>query len=262
MNDFLEIPKRDVKPRSRGLTFVLDTGLSTVEVESLLGVAGDLIDMVKLGWGTGYVTQNVEKKVSLYQERSVPVILGGTLGEIAEAQGQIDRLVDWVKELGLSHIEISDGTLDMERSRKLELIERLSDDLTVLSEVGSKDPDALVAPFRWVEEIKEDLNAGAAHVILESRESGTAGVYRPSGEVRMGLIEEIEHEIDHNKLVFEAPRKAQQTWFINHFGTHVNLGNIAPSEVIPLETLRLGLRADTVELSVGPGDSKQAVKEL
>lgn len=262
MNNFLNTPERDSKPRKRGLTYVLDGGLSTVEVESLLDVTAGLIDLVKLGWGTAYVTRNVEEKVSLYQQHSVPVVLGGTLGEIAEAQGRFDRFVDWVRELGLGHIEISDGALDMQRSRKLELIERLTGDLTVISEVGSKDPDALVAPFRWVEEIKEDLAAGADHVILEARESGTAGVYRPSGEVRMGLIEEIEQDIDCNTLVFEAPRKVQQTWFIKHFGPHVNLGNIAPQDVIPLETLRLGLRADTIELSVGPGSKglKQAVK--
>ncbi len=257
MSEFLEIPERDVRPRSRGLTSVLDGGLSTAEVESLLDVAGDLIDLVKLGWGTAYVTQNVEKKISMYQRQSVPVVIGGTLGEIAEAQGNFDSFVEWVKRLGLSHIEISDGALDMQRDRKLELIAQHADELTVLSEVGSKDPDALVAPFRWVEEIREDLDAGASMVILESRESGTAGVYRPSGEVRMGLVEEIERDIDHNLLVFEAPLKAQQTWFINHFGPHVNLGNIAADNVIALETLRLGLRADTIDISV----KKHVVKD-
>lgn len=247
MRDFLETPARESKPREEGLTHVLDSGLSLVEVEGLLQIAGPMVDIVKLGWGTSYVTDMLEDKIALYREHSIPVVIGGTLGEVALLQGKFDDLVAWIKELGLTHIEISDGAIDVPRQKKLGLIEQLSSQLTVLSEVGSKDPGALVAPFRWVQEIREELAAGAQRVILEARESGTAGVFRPNGEVRMGLIEEIEHDIDVNSLVFEAPRKSQQTWFINRFGSDVNLGNIAPRDVIGLETLRLGLRADTID---------------
>lgn len=249
MTGFLDTPERERKPRSKGLTHVLDSGLSCVEVESLMETAGDLIDIVKLGWGTGYVTGNLQRKIAIYGECSIPVVFGGTLGEIANAQGKFDRFVEWIASKGITHIEISDGAIEMPRERKLSLISRFSGDFTVFSEVGSKDPDALVAPYRWVEEIKEELEAGATMVILEARETGTAGVFRPDGEVRMGLIEEIEHEIEPDLLVFEAPRKAQQTWFINRFGTHVNLGNISPKDVVALETLRLGLRADTIGLT-------------
>lgn len=246
MATFLDIPAREAKPRAEGLTVVLDRGISKMEAESLVEIASEFVDIVKLGWGTAYVTGPIAEKVATYLGSGIPVMLGGTLGEVAQAQGKMDQFIEWVGELGLSHIEISDGAIELPRERKLALIEQLSARFTVLSEVGSKDPEALVAPFRWVQEIKEELAAGAKWVVLEARESGTAGVFRPSGEIRMGLIEEIEQDIDPKKLIFEAPRKSQQTWFINRFGPNVNLGNIAPADVIGLETLRLGLRADTL----------------
>jgi phosphosulfolactate synthase len=244
---FLDLPERSPKPRDRGLTHVLDKGLSTVDVDGLMEVCGDGIDIVKLGWGTALVTGNLEAKLARYRAHDVPVVLGGTLTEIALRDGRLDGLVAWLKELRIGHVEISDGTIELAPERKLELIARLARDFVVFSEVGSKDDERIMAPYRWVAEIEAELAAGATKVIAEARESGTAGIFRPDGEVRMGLIDEIVHAIDPAALIFEAPRKAQQVWFLRRFGRDVNLGNIAPGDVLSLETLRLGLRSDTME---------------
>jgi phosphosulfolactate synthase len=243
---FLDLPERSSKPRERGVTHVLDKGLSCAEAEGLLEVSGPSVDLVKLGWGTALVTANLEPKLRCYARAEVPVVLGGTLTEIALRDGRIDGLVAWLRELGIRHVEISDGTLSIPHSEKLDLIRRLAAEFTVLSEVGSKDAQEIMAPYRWVEQIETELEAGAWKVITESRETGSAGIYRPDGEVRMGLIDEIAHAVDADKLLFEAPRKEQQVWFLKRFGREVNLGNIAPGDVLSLETLRLGLRADTV----------------
>jgi phosphosulfolactate synthase len=243
---FLDLPDRCAKPRERGLTHVLDKGLSCADAEGLLEVAGPSVDVVKLGWGTAVVTANLEPKLRCYERGGIPVVLGGTLTEIALRAGRIDGLVAWMRELGLRHVEVSDGTLAIPAEEKLALIRRLASEFTVLSEVGSKDAEEIMAPYRWVEQIQAELEAGAWKVITESRETGSAGIYRPDGEVRMGLIDEIAHRVDVDKLLFEAPRKEQQVWFLKRFGREVNLGNIAPDDVLPLETLRLGLRADTV----------------
>lgn len=246
MAGFLDLPVRSAKPRERGITHVLDKGLSCAAAEGLLEVAGPSVDLVKLGWGTALVTANLQPKLRCYERAGVPVVLGGTLTEIALRDGRIDGLVAWMRELGLRHVEVSDGTLAIPAEEKLALIRRLAAEFTVLSEVGSKDAEAIMAPYRWVEQIQAELEAGAWKVITESRETGSAGIYRPDGEVRMGLIDEIAHRVDVDKLLFEAPRKEQQVWFLKRFGREVNLGNIAPDEVLSLETLRLGLRADTV----------------
>jgi len=226
---------------------VIDRGLSLAEVDGLLEVAGESVDIVKLGWGTAVVSANLAPKLARYAEHGVPVVLGGTLTEIALRQGRIDGLVAWLRELGLRHVEISDGTIELAAERKRELIEQLAREFTVLAEVGSKDVDFIMPPYVWVEQIERDLSAGAWKVIAEARESGTAGIYRANGEPRTGLIEEIAHSIDPALLVFDAPRQAQQVWLLKHFGTECNLGNIAPADVLSLETLRLGLRSDTVE---------------
>jgi phosphosulfolactate synthase len=168
------------------------------------------------------------------------------LFEVVYARGRMDEFKRWLRDFRFSHVEISDGTLDIPRERKLELIADFARDFTVLSEVGSKDADVNYAPYLWVEWIKEELAAGAWKVITEGRESGTAGIYRPTGEMRTGLVDEIVHEVDVEELIFEAPTKSSQAWFVRHFGSNVNLGNIPPDEVIPLETLRLGLRGDTL----------------
>ncbi len=244
---FLDLPQRSAKPRERGITHVLDSGLSVAEVESLVEVAGAAVDLVKLGWGTAVVTENLDAKLACYRDHGIPVVLGGTLTELAIAQGRVGELTAWLRELGLQHVEVSDGTIELAHERKLALIEQLAGEgFTVLSEVGSKDAAFIMAPYVWVEQIESELAAGAWKVIAEARESGTAGIYRADGEVRMGLIDEIVHAVPAERLLFEAPQKEQQVWFMRRFGGEVNLGNIAPRDVLSLETLRLGLRADTV----------------
>ena len=244
---FLDLPARPGKPRAEGLTHVIDKGLNLREIEGLFDTAGQFVDIVKLGWGTSYVTNNLEKKIALYRSFETPVVCGGTLFEVVYARGRMDDFKRWLRDFRFSHVEISDGTLEIPRERKLELITDFARDFTVLSEVGSKDADVNYAPYLWVEWIKEELAAGAWKVITEGREGGTAGIYRPTGEMRTGLVDEIVHEISVAELIFEAPTKSSQAWFIRHFGSNVNLGNIPPDEVIPLETLRLGLRGDTLK---------------
>jgi Uncharacterized conserved protein len=246
---FLDLPQRSGKPRERGITHVLDRGLSVAEVDGMIEVGGEFVDFVKLGWGTALATGNLDAKLERYRSHGIPVVLGGTLTELAIAQGRVDGLIAWLGELGIDHVEVSDGTISMEHSDKLALIERLAEDFTVFSEVGSKDAAEIMAPYRWVEQIETELEAGAWKVIAEARETGTAGIYRADGEVRMGLIDEIAHAIDPERLLFEAPQKEQQVWFLRRFGTEVNLGNIAPADVLALETLRLGLRSDTAEMT-------------
>jgi phosphosulfolactate synthase len=244
---FLDLPPRSGKPRTTGLTHVLDRGLSLAQVDGLVEVAGASVDIVKLGWGTALATGNLEPKLERLRAHGIPVVLGGTLTELAIRQGRVDGLVAWLRELGLDHVEVSDGTITLEAAEKCELVRRLAGEgFTVLSEVGSKDAQTIMAPYRWVEQIEAELEAGAWKVIAEARESGTAGIFRADGEVRMGLIEEIAHAVDPSRLLFEAPQKDQQVWFIERFGAEVNLGNIAPDDVLSLETLRLGLRSDTM----------------
>jgi phosphosulfolactate synthase len=246
VSGFLDLPERSAKPRERGITHVLDRGLSLADVDGLMEVAGDAVDVVKLGWGTSLVTGNLQPKLARFAAHGVPVVLGGTLTEIALRDGRLDGLIAWVRELGLRHVEVSDGTIELTPERKRELITRLSADFVVFSEVGSKDAEEIMAPYRWVELIEAELEAGAWKVVAEARETGTAGIYRPDGEVRMGLIDEIAHAVDPARMIFEAPRKAQQVWFLKRFGHETNLGNIPPEDVLSLETLRLGLRSDTM----------------
>src|SRR3954447_12076822 len=247
MAGFLDIPARSGKPRTTGLTHVLDRGLSLAQVDGLVEVAGGSVDIVKLGWGTALATGNLEPKLERFRGHGIPVVLGGTLTEIAIRERRVDALIDWLRELRLEHVEVSDGTITLREDDKCELIRRLAaEGFTVLSEVGSKDDREIMAPYRWVEQIEAELEAGAWKVIAEARETGTAGIFRADGEVRMGLIDEIAHAIDPKRMVFEAPRKDQQVWFIERFGSEVNLGNIAPDDVLSLETLRLGLRSDTM----------------
>jgi phosphosulfolactate synthase len=243
---FLDVPARTPKPRVAGLTHVIDKGLNLREIEGLFDTAGEYVDIVKLGWGTSYVTRNLEKKIALYRSLETPVVCGGTLFEAAVARGRLDDYRRWLVENRFSHVEVSDGTIEIERERKLAMIADLARDFVVMSEVGSKDAEVVFAPYQWVEWMLEELDAGAWKVITEGREGGTAGIFRPTGEMRTGLIDEIAHGLDVADVIFEAPTKASQAWFVRTFGPDVNLGNIPPEEVIPLETLRLGLRADTL----------------
>jgi phosphosulfolactate synthase len=242
--------------RDGGITHVLDKGLGVRAWEDLLETSGDYIDIVKLGWGTAYVTRGLERKLEVLRDK--PVVIGGTFFEVVYARERLDEYKRWLADLGLTHVEISDGTVEIPRERKLELIEEFARDFTVLSEVGSKDSEVVYAPYEWVEWIKEEKDAGAWKVITEAREGGTAGIFRPSGEMRTGLVDEIAHSIDFHDLVWEAPTKASQAWFIKQFGPEVNLGNIPPEEVIPLETLRLGLRGDTLKEVLLGGDRTAA----
>ena len=258
-NGFLDLPARDPKPRERGLTHVIDKGLNLRDIEGLFDTAGEFVDIVKLGWGTSYVTNNLEKKIALYRSFGTPVVCGGTLFEAVYARGKLDEFKAWLREFRFSHVEISDGTIEIPRERKLELIADFARDFTVLSEVGSKDAEVNIAPYLWVQWMREELDVGAWKVIAEGREGGTAGIYRPTGELRTGLVDEIEHSLDWHDLIWEAPAKSSQAWFVKHFGSDVNLGNIPPDEVIALETLRLGLRGDTLkEVLLGDGAAAPA----
>jgi phosphosulfolactate synthase len=255
MRDLLDLPDRSAKPRTVGITHLIDRGLSITDIDGLVEVAGEYIDIVKLGWGTSLVTGNLERKIERYREHGLPVMFGGTLTEAAIAQDKLEGLLDWVRELGLTYVEVSDGTIQLGHDRKLELIRELSGEFTVLSEVGSKDDTgAITPPYGWVEQMLEELEAGAWKVIAEGRESGTAGIFRPTGEVREGLIAEIVRDVEPGRILFDAPRKDQQVWFVRRFGADVNLGNIAPADVLSLETLRLGLRADTLPRDAGGGE--------
>ncbi len=245
--DMTGLPKRPSKPRDEGLTYVLDKGLSLRGVEELLDVSAAYMDVVKLGWGTAVITPRLEEKLSVYRSAGVEAYLGGTLFEAFYLRGELERYLDFLRGLGIGLIEVSDGCIDIDHSEKTDLIGRLSGEFSVLSEVGSKDTDHIMPPYRWVEMIRGELRAGSERVICEARESGTVGLFRPNGEVREGLVDEIVDMVGKQRVVFEAPRKAQQVWFLRHLGPNVNLANIAPAEVLPLETLRLGLRGDTLD---------------
>jgi phosphosulfolactate synthase len=239
---FLGVPTR---PREIGLTHVIDKGLGPRGWQDVLETSGDYISIVKLGWGTAAVTQNLRAKLDVL--RGKPVVIGGTFFEVVYVKGKLDEYKSWLRDLGLTHVEISDGTVEIPRERKLELIADFARDFTVLSEVGSKDSSVEYTVDEWTEWLRDELEAGAWKVITEAREGGTAGIFDSSGGMRTELIGEIADAVGVENVVFEAPTKAAQTWFIKRFGPSVNLGNIPPDEVIPLETLRLGLRGDTLK---------------
>jgi phosphosulfolactate synthase len=234
----------DFEPH-HGLTHVLDKGLGPRGWEDVLEMGGDYISIVKLGWGTAAVTKNLERKLDVLKGK--PVVIGGTYFEVVYAKDALDAYKSWLQQLGISHVEISDGTIDIPRERKLELIADFARDFTVLSEVGSKDSSVEYTADEWKQWLREELDAGAWKVITEAREGGTAGIFDSSGGMRTELIGEIASAVGIENVVFEAPSKASQVWFIKQFGPSVNLGNIPPEEVIPLETLRLGLRGDTLK---------------
>jgi phosphosulfolactate synthase len=228
-----------------GLTHVLDKGLGPRAWEDVLETSGLYIDVVKLGWGTAFVTANLRKKLDVLREKRV--VVGGTFFEAVWATGQLERYKQWLGELGFDHVEISDGAVEIPREQKLELIADLARDFTVLSEVGSKDSSVEFSSEEWTHWLREELDAGAWKVITEAREGASSGIFTSDGSMRTDLVEEIGSAVDLDDVIFEAPTKAAQAWFVKRFGPTVNLGNIPPEEVIPLETLRRGLRADTLK---------------
>lgn len=242
---FLSLPARMSKPRTRGITHLLDKGLPPAATEDLLAQVAHLIDIVKIGWGIGYVDPVLPSRVAAYTKAEIPVCLGGTLTEVVALQDQVGPFRDWAQRLGITHVEVSNGLQALTDDRKLGLIKELSADFVVMAETGSKDGSYPSNPREWVEEMARDMAAGATFVVAEGRESGTVGLYHADQAVHDEIVSEILTEIPQDRIIFEAPLKAQQTWFIKNLGSEVNLGNIEPSSVLPLETLRLGLRADT-----------------
>ncbi len=239
------LPERTKKPREYGFTMAMDKGLSCRQVEDFLSVASDHVDIVKLGWGTSFVTPKLKEKLKVYADAGIPTYFGGTLFEAFIIRDQFDDYRRILDKYGMQYAEVSDGSIELNHDRKCDYISKLSEQVTVLSEVGSKDVEKIIPPYKWIELMQKELAAGAWKVIGEARESGNVGLFRSSGEVRSGLVQEILTQIPFEKIIWEAPQKSQQVWFIKLLGSNVNLGNIAPNEVIPLETIRLGLRGDT-----------------
>lgn len=243
-----QIPERILKPRKNGLTMVMDKGLSTEEVRNFLSACHPHVDIVKLGFGTSFVTPALREKIELYRSYDLPIYFGGTLFEAFLIRNQFNDYISVCKDYGIDYMEVSDGSITIPHAEKCGYIEKLTKHGTVLSEVGSKDAAHIIPPYKWIELMRAELDAGSTYVIAEAREAGNVGIYRGSGEVREGLVQEILTQIPGEKIIWEAPQKAQQLYFIELLGANVNLGNIAPTEVIPLETMRLGLRGDTFHL--------------
>jgi len=243
-----QIPERTARPRTDGVTMVMDKGLSITEVHNFMEIASPHVDIVKLGFGTSFVTPNLKEKIKVYQSYNIPLYFGGTLFEAFLIRNQFDDYIGVCKEYGISYMEVSDGSITIPHAEKCGYIEKLTKHGIVLSEVGSKDAAHIIPPYKWIELMRAELNAGSTYVIAEAREAGNVGIYRGSGEVREGLVQEILTQIPGEKILWEAPQKAQQLYFIELLGCNVNLGNIAPTEVIPLEAMRVGLRGDTFSL--------------
>jgi phosphosulfolactate synthase len=241
------LPERTQKPRNSGITMMMDKGLSLRQVEDFIEVGGTYTDIVKLGWATSYVTPNLDQKLKLYKDAGIPVYFGGTLFEAMIVRGQFDDFRKLLDKYDLQYAEVSDGSIEIPHEIKCEYIRKLAQQVTVISEVGSKDVQKIFAPYKWIQLMKAEIEAGSWKVIAEARESGNVGIYRDSGEVRQGLVDEILTQIPEETIIWEAPQKAQQVWFIKLIGANVSLGNIAPADVIPLETLRLGIRSDTFD---------------
>lgn len=243
-----QMPDRNAKPRTSGITMIMDKGLSLEETKNFMSVSHPHVDLVKLGFGTAYVTPDLKQKLAIYASYNVPVYFGGTLFEAFLIRNQFEDYVNTCKEYGIQYMEVSDGSISIPHSEKCGYIEKLTKHGIVLSEVGSKDAAHIIPPYKWIELMKAEIEAGSTYVIAEAREAGNVGIYRGSGEVREGLVQEILTQIPEEKILWEAPQKAQQLYFLELIGCNVNLGNIAPSEIIALETMRIGLRGDTFSL--------------
>jgi phosphosulfolactate synthase len=251
-----QLPDRVKKPRDHGITMVMDKGLSIEETRNFLSIAEPYVDVVKLGFGTAFVTPNLDRKLEVYREAKIPIYFGGTLFEAFLVRGELEEYIRICKQYGVGYMEVSDGSIDIDHKEKCKLIERLTQYGTVLSEVGSKDAAHIIPPYKWIELMRAELSAGATYVIAEAREAGNVGIYRGTGEVREGLVQEILTQIPSEKILWEAPQKSQQLYFIELIGANVNLGNIAPNEMIALEAMRIGLRGDTFDLFLNKKPAK------
>jgi phosphosulfolactate synthase len=239
------IPKRTEKPRESGLNMVMDKGLSLRQTEDFIELNADKTDLLKLGFGTSLITPNLKEKVKLYLDAGIEVYCGGTLFEAFYIRKSVDDYLRFIDDLGIGCLEVSDGSMVIKGEDKCEMIRKLSANYKVLSEVGSKEAGILISPNKWTEMMSNELEAGSWKVIAEARESGNVGIYRPNGTAHTALIRKILAKVELEDILWETPKKPQQAWFIQQFGANVNLGNIGPWDVIPLETLRLGLRGDT-----------------
>ncbi len=239
------LPERESKPRDKGIAMVMDKGLSVDESKNLLSSAGHLIDYIKLGFGTSIATNGLREKINLYRESGITVYMGGTLFEAFLVRDIFDEYRDLLKKYDIQTVEVSDGSIHIDHKIKCEYISKLAEEFHVLSEVGSKNAGVELDTTDWINQMRKELAAGSSLVIAEARESGTVGIYGRDGSANKDMIDQIHDHVPENKILWEAPKKSQQAWFIRHFGPEVNLGNIAPEEIIALETLRLGLRGDT-----------------
>lgn len=243
-----QIPERNSRPRTNGITMVMDKGLSITEVHNFMSVTQPHVDIIKLGFGTSFVTPNLREKIEAYQSYDVPVYFGGTLFEAFLVRDQFEDYIAICKDYKINYMEVSDGSVSIPHAEKCGYIEKLTAYGTVLSEVGSKDATHIIPPYKWIQQMKAELEAGSTYVIAEARESGNVGIYRGTGEVREGLVQEILTQISGERIIWEAPQKAQQLYFLEMLGCNANLGNIAPAEVLPLEAMRVGLRGDSFHL--------------
>lgn len=246
MPGFLSLPPRSSKPKTAGFTHVLDKGMHLDDLIGFIDCSGHLIDFWKFGWGTGYIDPLIKKKTEALSGNGIRACLGGTLLEVAWSQGKEDDYLAWAGEIGMPCVEVSNGALDLPVAEKRRLIAKAAENFLVLAEVGSKDPSVPVSPAQWAEQATGDIAAGASWVLGEGRESGSVGLYTPEGGVREEVVECMVAAAGAGALIFEAPRRSQQGWFVRRFGPDVNLGNVVPAEVLGLETMRLGLRADTI----------------
>lgn len=254
------LPERTKKPRETGLNMVMDKGLSIREVEDLISSGSDYIDIAKFGFGTAFITKNLETKIKLFKEANIRPYFGGTLFEAFISRGMFKDYLKLVDKYKLDLAEISDGSIKMEHDEKCNFIKKLASKVTVLSEVGSKEAGILISPNRWIKMMQNELDAGAWKVIAEARESGNVGIYRPNSSPHVALVNKILAKVPQEKIIWETPQKAQQVWFIKLLGANVNLGNIATNEVISVETIRLGLRGDTF-LSFLPTELQEKLKQ-
>ena len=248
MIDILKnIPDRAEKPRDKGLTMVMDKGLSLNEAENMVALKSELTDIVKLGFGTSLLTRYIDKKIKLYHKAGIMVYVGGTLFEAFTVRNQFDDFCKLMNKLKLEMVEVSDGSISIEHDTKCEYIQKLSKNFKVISEIGSKCESNSLEDSDWIAYMNKELQAGSWKVIAEAREGGNVGMFDSNGNIKENLIKKITNKISTSKILWEAPQKKQQVWFINNFGANVNLGNISPNDIISLECLRIGLRGDTFD---------------